>query len=223
MPQCKKPIQMRTLSIILIFCFCISCNKNDSKTVEKLNGSEKIDKTGNDNKIKDDSPEIKIDQNEVMKEEDILFNGKFKRYFSLTEFVNVLGKADSIKLMSELEPCSYIFENEDGSKDIDDKYLYKDGSRYENNKEKVAVDEFRFTKNNFITYRGKKLNSSTTINDLKKLFPNAIKNIKTIDVHGEGNLQVIQLREDENNVSDGHINMFMRSGKLYFIHWWFPC
>ena len=96
---------MRTLSIILIFCFCISCNKNDSKTVEKLNGSEKIDKTGNDNKIKDDSPEIKIDQNEVMKEEDILFNGKFKRYFSLTEFVNVLGKADSIKLMSELEPC----------------------------------------------------------------------------------------------------------------------
>lgn len=214
---------MRTLSIILIFCFCISCNKNDSKTVEKLNGSEKIDKTGNDNKIKDDSPEIKIDQNEVMKEEDILFNGKFKRYFSLTEFVNVFGKADSIKLMSELEPCSYIFENEDGSKDIDDKYLYKDGSRYENNKEKVAVDEFRFTKNNFITYRGKKLNSSTTINDLKKLFPNAIKNIKTIDVHGEGNLQVIQLREDENNVSDGHINMFMRSGKLYFIHWWFPC
>jgi hypothetical protein len=188
-----------------------------------LNGSEKIDKTGNNNKIKDDSPEIKIDQNEVMKEEDILFNGKFKRYFSLTEFVNVLGKADSIKLMSELEPCSYIFENEDGSKDIDDKYLYKDGSRYENNKEKVAVDEFRFTKNNFITYRGKKLNSSTTINDLKKLFPNAIKNIKTIDVHGEGNLQVIQLREDENNVSDGHINMFMRSGKLYFIHWWFPC
>jgi len=214
---------MRTLSIILIFCFCISCNKNDSKTVEKLNSSEKIDKTGNNNKIKDDSPEIKIDQNEVMKEEDILFNGKFKRYFSLTEFVNVFGKADSIKLMSELEPCSYIFENEDGSKDIDDKYLYKDGSRYENNKEKVAVDEFRFTKNNFITYRGKKLNSSTTINDLKKLFPNAIKNIKTIDVHGEENLQVIQLREDENNVSDGHINMFMRSGKLYFIHWWFPC
>jgi hypothetical protein len=188
-----------------------------------LNSSEKIDKTGNNNKIKDDCPEIKIDQNEVMKEEDILFNGKFKRYFSLTEFVNVFGKADSIKLMSELEPCSYIFENEDGSKDIDDKYLYKDGSRYENNKEKVAVDEFRFTKNNFITYRGKKLNSSTTINDLKKLFPNAIKNIKTIDVHGEGNLQVIQLREDENNVSDGHINMFMRSGKLYFIHWWFPC
>lgn len=214
---------MRTLSIILIFYFCISCNKNDSKTVEKLNGSEKIDKTVNINKIKDDSPVINLYQNEVMKEEDILFNAKFKRYFTLTEFANVLGKADSIRLMSELEPCSYIFENEDGSKDKDDKYLYKNGSRYENNKEKVAVDEFRFTKNNFIVYKGKKLNSSTTINDLKKLFPNAIKKIKTIDVHGEGNLQVIQLREDENNVSDGHINMFIKNGKLYYIDWWFPC
>ena len=214
---------MRTLSIILIFYFCISCNKNDSKTVEKLNGSEKIDKTVNINKIKDDSPVINLYQNEVMKEEDILFNAKFKRYFTLTEFANVLGKADSIRLMSELEPCSYIFENEDGSKDKDDKYLYKNGSRYENNKEKVAVDEFRFTKNNFIVYKGKKLNSSTTINDLKKLFPNAIKKIKTIDVHGEGNLQVIQLREDEDNVSDGHINMFIKNGELYYIDWWFPC
>ena len=158
-----------------------------------------------------------------MQESDILFNGKLTRYFSLDDFGKVFGKADSIKLMSEEAPCNYIFENEDGSKDMEDKYLYKNGSRFENTKNKVAVDEFRFTKNNFILFKGIKLNSSTTIKDLKKLFPNAIKDIGTMDVYGEGKLQEIELREDENNVSDGHLKIFIKNDKLYFMHWWFPC
>ncbi len=223
MRQCKKPNKMRTLSIISILYFCLSCNSNNTKAVEKLDNSKEIEKPISENKIKSDSTDFKDYQNEVMNEEDILFNGRLKRYFTLKEFENVFGKADSIKLMSEEEPCSYIFENEDGSKDMEDKYLYKDGSRFENTKSKVAVDEFRFTKNNFILFKGKKLNSSTSISDLKKLFPNAIKDIGTMDVYGGGKLQVIQLKEDENNISDGHINIFIKNGKLYFMHWWFPC
>lgn len=39
----------------------------------------------------------------------------------------------------------------------------------------------------------------------------------------EGKLQVIQLRQDENNISDGHLNVFIKSEKLYLMHWWFPC
>ena len=214
---------MRTLSIISILYFCLSCNNSNTKAVKKFDNSKEIKKPISENKIKSDSTNFKDYQNEVMREEDILFNGRLKRYFTLKEFENVFGKADSIKLISEEEPCSYIFENEDGSKDMEDKYLYKDGSRFENTKEKVAVDEFRFTKNNFILFKGKKLNSSTSISDLKKLFPNAIKEIGTMDVYGEGKLQVIQLREDENNISDGHINIFIKNGKLYFMHWWFPC
>ena len=88
-----------------------------------------------------------------MNEEDILFNGILKRYFTLNEFEKVFGEPDSTKLMLEEEPCSYIFENEDGSKDMEDKYLYKDGSRFENTKDKVAVDKFRFTESNFILFR----------------------------------------------------------------------
>jgi len=214
---------MRTLSIILIFYFCLSCNNSNTKAVEKIDNSKEIEQPISENKIKSDSANFKDYQNEVMNEEAILFNGRLKRYFTLKEFENIFGKADSTKLMSEEEPCSYIFENEDGSKDMEDKYLYKHGSRFENTKEKVAVDKFRFTKNNFILFKGKKLNSSTSISDLKKLFPNAIKNIGTMDVYQEGKLQVIQLREDENNSSDGHLNIFIKSGKLYFMHWWFPC
>lgn len=67
------------------------------------------------------------------------------------------------------------------------------------------------------------MNSSTTLTELKKIFPNAVKNIVTMDVYGEGKLQTIQLREDEKGISDGHVNIFIRNGKLYFMHWWFPC
>ena len=170
-----------------------------------------------------ENPKHDNNQNEVMKTDDILFNGKLKRFFTKKDFENVFGKADSIMLMSEEAPCSYIFENKDGTKNMDDKYYYKDGSRFENSKNEFAVDEFRFSKNNYILYKKKKLSSQTTITELKKLFPNAMNDIGTIDVYNEGKLQVIQLREDEHNISDGHIKIFIKNGKLYNMHWWFPC
>ena len=153
----------------------------------------------------------------------MLFNGKSKRFFSINEFEKNFGKIDSTKLMIEEEPCSYIFENSDGSKDTDDRYLYKNGSRFENNKEQVAIDEFRFNNGNFIKYDNLILNSSTTIKDLSKIFPNAVNEIETLDVYGEEKLQVIELRQDHNHNSDGHIKIFLKNGKLYFMHWWYPC
>lgn len=159
-----------------------------------------------------------------MSEKDILFNGKLSRYFTVKEFEKTFGKPDSTKLLAEEEPCTFIFDTETQTDNMNDnKYFYKDGSRFENFKEKVAVDEFRFFKNNFILFKGKKLSALTTVIELQKIFPNAVKNIGTMDVYGEGNLQVIQLREDDNNVSDGHLNIFLKNGKLYFMHWWFPC
>jgi hypothetical protein len=220
----KKRNEMKTLIIIPILFFYLSCSDKSIKSVEKFDNSKEIQKEISENKIKLDSAQINDLQNEVMNEEAILFNGKLKRYFTIKEFENVFGKADSIKLISQEEPsCSYIFENGDGSKNKDDKYLYKDGSRFENTKKKVAVDEFRFLKGNFILFKGNKLNSNTSLSDLQKLFPKAIKTIETLEVYKEENLQVIQLREDENNISEGHINIFFKNGKLYFMHWWFPC
>ncbi len=158
-----------------------------------------------------------------MSENDILFNGKLKRYFNLSDFDKVFGKSDSIKLVSEGESCHTIFENNDGSFHPEDKYFYKDGSTFENSRDKVAVEEFRFTKNNFIVFKGIKLTADTTTNDLTKIFPIATANIGNMDVYNEGKLQVIQLLEDDNNTSDGHINLFIKNNKLYFMHWWFPC
>lgn len=104
--------------------------------------------------------------NEVMSEKDILFNGKLPRYFTVKEFEKTFGKADSTKLLAEEEPCTYIFDTESQTDNMNDnKYFYKDGSRFENFKEKVAVDEFRFSKNNFILFKGKKLSALTTASE----------------------------------------------------------
>ena len=203
-------IKTRKFILILLIIFISSCK---SETKEK----SKEEKQTTQNKV-DNSDEL-----EVFDVDKMLFNGKSKRYFSLQEFETNFGKIDSTKLMSEEQPCSYIFENKDGSKDMEDKYLYKDGSRFENNKDQVAIDEFRFNNNNFLKYDTTILNSSTTTDDLKLLFPNAVRKMETLDVLGEGKLQVIQLREDNNTISDGHINLFLKNGKLYYMHWRFPC
>ena len=203
-------IKTRKFILILLIIFISSCK---SETKEK----SKEEKQTTQNKV-DNSDEL-----EVFDVDKMLFNGKSKRYFSLQEFETNFGKIDSTKLMSEEQPCSYIFENKDGSKDMEDKYLYKDGSRFENNKDQVAIDEFRFNNNNFLKYDATILNSSTTTDDLKLLFPNAVRKMETLDVLGEGKLQVIQLKEDDNTISDGHINLFLKNGKLYYMHWWFPC
>jgi hypothetical protein len=220
-------IKMKNLSLLWIFVLLLSCAGKEENKKERPSADP-----GQKTMVKNDSAdspvaqitEVKKDSlNEVMPEDDILFNGKLKRYFSLTDFEKIFGKADSIKLMSEEAPCTYIFENPDGSKDMNDQYLYKNGSRFENTKDKVAVDEFRFINGNYILYKGIKIDAKTTINDLKPIFPNAIRNIGTLDVYGEGKFQVIQLREDSEGISDGHLNLFFKNNRICFMHWWFPC
>lgn len=213
---------MKYLFFLLSIIFLQSCAKNPKVSQENGNdiGTE-IDTVTADSSEKS---QVKNDTlNEVLLADEIEFNDKVNRFFRLSDFEKTFGKPDSTKLMSEEEPCSYVFENPDGSKDVDDKYLYKNGSRFENNKDKVAVDEFRFLNGNFMLYKGNKIDSKTTISDLKKIFPNAIRNIKNKDVYQEGNLQYIQLREDADGISDGHIRIFFKNNRIYFLHWWFPC
>lgn len=160
---------------------------------------------------------------EVMNEKDILYNGKFKRYFSLDRFYSLMGQPDSIKFLIDENPCTNIFQEPDGTIVPKAKYLYKDGTRFENSGDKIAIDEVYFYKDNFLTYKNVNLNNRTTLSQLKKLFPNALKRSRIIEVAGIGKLQVIELREDEDNVSDGLVKIYIYKGRLYSLHWWFPC
>jgi hypothetical protein len=182
-------------------------NKKELNPAKEINGGSS----------KKESQEIEVfDVNEM------LFNGKSKRFFTLKDFEKNFGKADSIKSVNEEEPCVSIFGNEYGE-NLYGNYLYKNGSRFETSKDSVAIDEFRFYNGSFLKYKNHIFNATTTLEDLRKIFPNAVKEIGELDVYGEGRLHVIYLKEDANNISDGHINVFIKNGKLYFMHWWFPC
>lgn len=217
--------RIQAVAYLLITCFlsaacnspqessekAISQQENQSSPVSSPSQPALPPKAGNDTAI------------EVLNAEEILLNGKLKRYFSIAQFRSLLGTPDSSRLLSEEQPCNTIFEEADGSVDPKATYLYKNGSRYENTQDKVAIDEVSFTHGDFIVYHGMMLNARTTVDDLRKLFPNAVKHIGIMDVNGNGELQVIQLREDNNNISDGHIRLFLKDGRLYSMHWWFPC
>lgn len=215
-------MKIKTLFFLLLIIISCSKKENIQKSAAMISQQTQLTSEKEEISSLNDSVYYDLRKAEVMNENEILFNGKLNRFFDIKEFENVFGKPDSLILMSKEEPCSYIFENEDGSKDLDDKYIYKDCSRFENSKNKVAVDEFRFINNNFIIYKGIIMNANTTIEDLKKCFPYAIDNIGTLDVYGEGELEVIMLREETENYSDGHVKIFFKKGKLYFMHWWFP-
>lgn len=218
---------MKYLSVVLTIILFQSCNQK-KETEKDLTPQKEIQ----ENKIQKDSVFQNSDQtadrkrdtlNEVMLEDDIRFNGKLKRYFTLADFEKNFGKADSTRLLSEEEPCTSIFESSEEENSMNDKYLYKSGSRLENSGRKVAVDEFRFVKGNYILYKGIKIDEESTVNDIQKIFPNAIRNIGVLEVYGEGKLQLITLREDKEGISDGHINIFFKNNKIYYMHWWFPC
>lgn len=162
-------------------------------------------------------PGTGYEQKDVMQETDIRFNGKLKRFFTMAEFEKVFGKPDSIQLLKDQAPCVTIFNTEAP----DDKYLYKDGSRFETSKDSVAVAEFRFQGGNFISYKGIRIDANTTMNDIKQLFPTAVSGRLGMDK--EGKLWVIKLREDSEAISDGHIKIFFRNGKVSFMYWWLPC
>lgn len=164
-----------------------------------------------------------INSIEILDEDLLIFNGKVKRFFSLKDFKKNFGEADSSKMMKHEERCAYVFQNIDTTKNLQDKFLYKGGSRFENSNEKVAIDAFKFTKNNFILYNGIKLDASTTIAQLQKIFPNAVENIGIVNGDSNGELQMIQLREGHYELYDGHINVFLKSGRLFLMQWWLPC
>ncbi|MDN3691783.1 hypothetical protein QWZ06_05715 [Chryseobacterium tructae] len=214
---------MKYYSIVLFVILMQACDKKKenksivpSKTELKESKGKADSMVNHTNQI---SETIKEGQDDVMLAEDIRFNGKVKRIFDLNDFEKVFGKADSTKLMADEQPCAYIFE--DGT--INDQYLYKNGSCFENSEKKVGVNEFRFLNGNFILYKGIRIDAKTTMEDIKKIFPNSVRNIDHLERFGQGELPVIRLREDQDGISDGHINMYFKNKNIYSISWWFPC
>ncbi|MFM1998455.1 MAG: hypothetical protein RL204_402 [Bacteroidota bacterium] len=215
----KFPI-LHSLSIIFSSLF-FSCNnsstgpnaENTSFTIVK-DTEEKVDSLSRVNKDSQEFP------NEVMKQSEILFNGKLSKYFSYSDFKKHFGLADSTKKLIDVDPCTYIFQSEEQPTN-DNQFLYKDGSTFESYKQEIGIEVFCFRKSNFITYQGIRIDSTTTLDEMEKLFPVAVKNILPSPYSDQPHMQFIQLNEEF--PSDGLIEFYFKNKRAYSIHWWFPC
>lgn len=204
---------MRKTILFLFVITLFSCQGSSNRAIQEDNKAV----SKGDDVVASTKPDTAYKSSDVMQVKDIRFNGKLKRFFTLKEFEQVFGRPDSIRLLKDEEPCVTVF----GTEAPEDKYLYKNGSRFENNKDSIAVDEFWFQQGNFITYKGIRIDAETTMEDIQKLFPTAVKGMLGLDK--EGKLWVVKLREDDNGLSDGHIKLFFKNNMVYFMHWWLPC
>ena len=204
---------MKGTILIFIAIGLFSCQGGSKRALQKDN----IAISKKDSVVASAKPGTSDESRDLMQEKDIRFNGKLKRFFTLNEFEQVFGRPDSTRLLKDEAPCITVF----GTEAPEDSYLYKNGSRFETSKDSVAVDEFWFKGGNFITYKGIRIDAGTTMEDIQKLFPTAVKGRLGLDK--EGKLWVVKLWEDNNGFSDGHIKLFFKNNRVYFMHWWLPC
>ena len=107
---------MKYALFLLSIIFLQSCA--EKQEVSQESGNEVVTEIDTVKTVSTEKVPVQNDSlNEVMLVEDINFNGKINRFFRIADFEKTFGKPDSTKLMSEEEPCSYVFENPDGSKD----------------------------------------------------------------------------------------------------------
>ena len=81
---------------------------------------------------------------------------------------------------------------------------------------------FGQNKDLFLQSNDIKLNSSTTMEEVKKLFPNAAKNVSKMDVYKIGEVDAIALPRSK-TLSDRHWLLMFQTGKLIRIDDWSPC
>jgi hypothetical protein len=154
---------------------------------------------------------IPWDSIEVFQVDQALLNNKLHLNTNLRQFELLWGKPDSIITPDYDEVCAASFEEEF-------QYILKDGSEFEMFKDSIVFSEIRFCGESFVTYNGITLNKNTTLADIKKRFPHAVKQAEY-----EGVPEEIRLRDTVNKDSDSAILMIFKEGKLEKLVNFVPC
>ncbi|WP_299313660.1 SH3 domain-containing protein [uncultured Aquimarina sp.] len=158
---------------------------------------------------------------------ELLINGKLKTISTLNDFLEVMGRPDSIrsynvvendfsgKIQREYEneilhivqdiPYNYLEYGEGGwiYNDINMKYYYKNGIEYEELNGETAFSNIDFTiNNNYLEYNGFRIDSSTTLKTITKLFPIQFISRRQRYNHNDGMLFQFGAIREKNNGSE---------------------
>ncbi|MBL3657617.1 hypothetical protein [Fulvivirga sediminis] len=178
--------------------------------------------------------------------DELLINGKLKAVTSLDQFIDVLGKPDSIRYYNIIEGYNevgditrqqkdgvlYVIENVDqileygdGGWIYDDlrvHFYYKAGIEYEELEGEVSFSNIDFTKNNnFLLYNGFKIDSSTSFIEIAKLFPIHTINARISDDDDASTSYEFCGRRDKNQAADIYwILSCSRNAEQFFVYWY---
>ncbi|MCW3468008.1 hypothetical protein [Chitinophaga nivalis] len=140
-----------------------------------------------------------------------LMNNKVPLFTNRQRFLKAIGEPDSVVTPDFDHLCATQFEEEF-------RYFYKNGSCFEWHKDSLACEEFVLTPGSFITCDKRTFTSETTWEEIRKIYPQAVK-----QAENEGSAQMITLRDSDDLRSDSAVRLFFEGGKLVRIVNFIPC
>jgi hypothetical protein len=166
---------------------------------------------------KDDDESVDWKNLETIDWESLRINGKLPLLTKVSSVHRLLGKADSVT-QHHPEACPSFFNTDDS------RLSYYDGYHFEQSGDSIVFIhvDFRENKNAFLQNNDMKLNSATTLEELKRRFPNAVKGIKEVDFYDMENVDYIRLRH-ANPVVDGSWLLLIQDRKLIMVKEVSPC
>lgn len=144
----------------------------------------------------------------------VKLNGTTSVLTNLNTVTKLFGKPDSIETLDTSDMCVSFFEAYN--------FAYYKNIKFEQFKDTLVLMEINFENNSkyYLKIDNLKLNQETTLEEIKKYYPNAVKNIypisESVDKFG------IQLEVAKAPTDDKWILIF-RNNKLVKVQYYVPC
>jgi hypothetical protein len=217
-----KMLSMKTKILLLLSqIFLLSCNSPISETGIQDNHLHKAG-TGNlQAEASTPVPQTNLtgENDEYLDWGRVLINGKLPLVTSVKNMEGLLGKADSVISINWDNTCSSRYASEDS------KNAYFDGMQFEQFRDSLDFQQINFSKNHgvFLQSGSLKLNHATTLDEIKKHFPKAVKNISKGFYLIDGKKTDAVNLPPSKDLSEGQWILVFQNGKLIRIDNWFPC
>jgi hypothetical protein len=217
-------MEMKFKSICFIIFIAISSCNNESKNKEHqslssdskiIDSISKIEETVLDGDILRDSI---WNNKEYLDFTKVKINGKLPLITDTLSLYNLIGKPDQVVIPNMDDVCISFY-------DKDFKEANYKTTNFELYGDTIVLSSMNFkdSPNLYLKIGNLILNHQTTLKDIEKTYPKAVKFKGQMDVHQLGNLTTIYLQIGQNSLSDSSWILFFDKERLIRIDHSIPC
>jgi hypothetical protein len=213
---------MKTKLLLLVsltaFLSCQSPNAETEMQEEQLPEASKDVLQAESSTLVDQTSPIR-ENDEYLDWGSILINGKSPLAASVKNIEDILGRADSVVSINWMETCSSRYVSEDS------RNAYFGGVQFEKFGDSLDFMHVNFSKDHsvFLQSGNLKLNHTSTLEEVEKHFPKAVKNIRKNLYHIDGKETDAVSLPPSKEFSDAQWILMFQQGRLIRIDLWFPC